>query len=270
MAYSIVSPIIFASVFGLVGAFMLVWGLFKPAPTTTGKVRWVAVVIMFWAFGVGQSVVAQRQGISDIAGPLLKEAAYGVRSAEALGLTAASVTLCLSIYPDLGARLLIPSITGLGIGASLVFGSLVHNVKFDMYFWFMWQLIFFLVVTLAVWLIDHADWIAGLVMRDGEPFPKWYAWPWRIVLSCLPALFVALFPFAADTTGTASFTTFFVLCGCFEAAICIAAALNYFLAKSVDLQEGYAPVDQATNARINTAIGGASKRTPASAAQNLL
>lgn len=247
MAYSVVAPIIYAVAMGLGGAFMFGWGLFRPRPTTSDKVRWAAVVLTFFAFCVAQASVAQRQGISDVAGPLGKAAAYGVRTGEAIGLTTAALALCISIYGGLDARMFIPGITGLGIGVLLVLGSLVRNVDFNMYLWWTFSLVFFLLMALTIWLIDNAGSVAGIILRDGTPLPKWNGWPWRIVLHVFPAMFIAIFPFAADTTGGMSFTTFFVLSGLFEVAIVIGVVVNYFVAKSVDIDK-YVPMDGATNA----------------------
>jgi hypothetical protein len=264
MAYDTVTPIVLAIAMGLAGSFMFVWGLMRPRPTTSDKVRWVGMVLMFYTFCVGQAVVAQRQGISDPSGPLGKAAAYGVRSAEVLGLTAAATSIAISIYGGMDARLFIPGIAGLGVMLPLVIGSLVHNIGFNYYMWFTLALAFWLVYIFVVLFIDNADWVAGIILRDNTHLPKWNNVPFRIVLILAPALFVVLSPFAADTTGGISFTVFFILTGLFEVAVAAAVVINYFVYGSVDIIS-YTPVDQAANADLplTAPIGGSTKRNTA-------
>lgn len=253
MAYNIFAPILFACIFAGAGALFTILGLFKPASTSTGKVRWVAFVTMLFVLGVTNSIVAQRQGISDPAGPLTKRAAYGLRAGEAIALGAASITVSLSIFTDMGARLMMPVLSA-AIGVLLALGSLVHNVSFDMWFYWMWAAIFYVMLGLGLWLIDHADWIPNMILRDGERLPKFNAWPWRLAHCLAPVFFLVLWAVDFDTTTTASDTMTFILHGILQAVLAIVVGINYYVAKSVDLQE-YSPLDQSTNARINAAMG---------------
>lgn len=257
MAYDTVTPIVLAIAMGIAGSFMFGWGLFRPRPTTSDKVRWVGMVLMFYTFCVGQAVVAQRQGISDAAGILGKESAYGIRSAEVLGLTAAATSIAISIYGGIDARLFIPGIAGLGIMLPLVIGSLVHNVAFNYWMWFMFAAVFWVLYIFVVLFIDNADWVAGIILRDNTHLPKWNNVPFRIITILLPAPFVVLSPFAADTTGSIGFTVYFILTGLFEVAVAAAVVINYYVSSSVDIIS-YTPVDQATNAElpVNAPIGG--------------
>lgn len=260
MAYNIFAPILFACVFAGTAALFTVLGLFKPAATSTGKVRWVAFVTMLFVLGVTNSIVAQRQGISDPAGPLAKRAAYGLRAGEAIALGAASVTVSLSIFTDMGARLMMPILTT-AIGVLLALGCLVRNISFDMWFYWMWSAIVYLFLALALWLIDHADWIPNMILRDGERLPKFNAWPWRLAHCIAPVPFIVLWTIDFDTTTTFSDTVSFILHGVFQAVIGIVVCLNYYMAKSVDLQE-YTPLDQSTAARINAQMGDSKSGKP--------
>jgi len=254
MAYDIVAPIIFSCVFGLAGIVFLIWGLFKPPATSAGKVRYVAFVAACLICCVTQSVVSVRQGVSDEAGTLGKRAAYGLRIGEALALGAASTTITLSIYADMGTRILIPLMSS-AVGGALIAGAINLNVGFNMWFWGMWAFILIALLIVAIWFIDHADWVAGIILRDGERLPKWNGWPWRIVHSVAPWFFLGFWFGDFDTLAGYSDTTTFILHACMQAALLIAAGLNYFLAKAVDLAE-YSPVDQATNAKIGANMGG--------------
>ena len=135
MAYDVVAPIIFSCLFGLAGVVFLVWGLFKPPPTSSGKVRYVAFVAACLICCVTQAVVSVRQGLSDPAGILTKRAAYGLRTGEALALGAGSVVVTLSIFADMGPRIMMPLLCAT-IGGALTLGSLNHNIGFDMWFWY--------------------------------------------------------------------------------------------------------------------------------------
>jgi hypothetical protein len=262
MSYDTTLPIVLSICMGVAGTVMFGWGLFRPRPTTSDKVRWVGMCLMFYTFCVGQAVVAQRQGISDASGILGKASAYGVRTSEALGLTAAATAIAISIYGGMDARLFVPLIAGFGIGVPLIAGSLVHNIGFNYWMWFTLTAAFWCLYGIVIFFIDHADWVAGIILRDNTHLPKWNNLAFRFVLFLLPALFGVLSPFAADTTGNLSFTTYFILTGLFQVAVAVAVVVNYFVSSSVDIVSGYAPVDQATNADlpVNAPIGG-SKRT---------
>ena len=119
----------------------------------------------------------------------------------------------------------------------------------------MWAMLFTVVLIVGLWFIDHADFVAGIILRDGERLPKWNAWPWRIVHSIAPLFFLIFWFFDFDTTGAYSDTVTFILHGCMATALLLAVGLNYFLAKAVDLAE-YSPADQATNSKITSQMGG--------------